>query len=236
MKLLGLDFETGASFDTPLKDNFITEIGAAIQDTDHGIVDMCSTLIKNDEIISPDCIQYTGITNEAVDEWGRSPGPSFERLFDMWQRSDVIVAHNGLEFDIPLLEAYTARKKLPIFPKKLVIDTMIDIEYPANCKAFNLTHLQAFHGFVYPGHRALFDVMAMLNILSKYDLDVILQSASSPIVEVMAVVNGYRDLAGREAAKANKFRWNPDRKIWTKKMRKHKADNTEWKLPITILA
>ena len=36
MKILGIDIETGAKFDTPKEENFITEIGAVLWDTDLG--------------------------------------------------------------------------------------------------------------------------------------------------------------------------------------------------------
>jgi hypothetical protein len=47
----------------------------------------------------------------------------------------------------------------------------------------------ADHGFVYPAHRAVNDVLAMLQILDRYSIAEIIERANTPNVEVRAVVS-----------------------------------------------
>lgn len=226
MIVLGIDIETGASFDAPIEENFITELGAVLWDTDSKkALDIFSTLVKDARRISPEAELYTGITQDDCDKYGIPLDKVKNRFNKMLEKAEVAVTHNGTAFDLKVLEANDLKVRM------LNIDTMIDIEYPANCKSKNLTYLQGFHQFCYPGHRAIFDVMAMLRIMGMYDLSKILLSANSPLVKVQALV----DFHTKE--KAKKFGFNWDGKIWSKQIKKFKleSDSEQWDFKFKIL-
>lgn len=212
MILLGVDLETGGSFNDPLESNFITEIGAVLYD--NGPVEILSYLIKNDQRIVADAELYTGISDAQTDKYGVSIDKAISEFKILVDKCDAIVAHNGLAFDKPILDRFVDTSK------KVWIDTVIDIDYPANVKNRNLTYLQAWHGFVYPGHRAIFDVMAMIRILESYDIHKIFSMAQSPLVLVRALT-GYHE---REKPKSKGFSWNPDSKYWEKNIRELKLE------------
>lgn len=244
MKLLGLDLETGGEFEKDLSENFITEVGLVLWDTNHGPVKIYSQILDQEKEVSAQAEEYTGISNEVVSEYGtmflREVAVNVMAMID---ECDYIVAHNGLEFDLPVIRAFLSEQLEPSdierFDLKVWIDTMIDVPYPNNCKSRNLTYLAGFHIILncFP-HRAITDVLTMMTVLLKYSLDDVLVSANSPMVEYvwkqdypnkrkfndpkkfiieMAEFNRRKD-----TAKANGFRWDADSKLWNLKCRKVK--------------
>jgi hypothetical protein len=118
------------------------------------------------------------------------------------------------------------------FDSKKWIDTMVDVPYPSEYHVRNLRHLAADHGFLNPfAHRAVFDVLTMLTIMSKYDLDEIVELSQEPLFMIYAVCsppwtdNG---VSSNEARK-NGFRWNVELKLWTKQIRERQWDQEQQK-------
>lgn len=213
MIIAGIDLETGGSFKDPLEKNFITEIGIVLYDVEEdACVEVFNSLINPQEQISAEALEYTKISQYQVETYGRFFDNDMRAyILNLLDKADYLLAHNGLRFDFPLLEQPKYLGPL----NKIKIDSMIDIEYPNNCRSTNLTYLQCFHGFAYPGHRTIMDVMAMFKIFKNYDLNSIIASASSPLVKVIANV-GFAD---KDKAKEANFYWNPDSKFWFKEMR-----------------
>ena len=230
MLITGIDIETGATFETPKEDTFITELGAVLYDTElESPVQMMNVLVNQDREVSPEATVYTGITTEMCRKYGVSITEALMTLLPLYNRADYIVGHNGLAFDKPIIGAQIKKTfTTSPFQKKPWIDTIIDIKFPSNCMNTSLTYLQGFHGFCYPGHRAIFDVMAMLKILAMYDIHAIAALANSPIVTVQAIVNGWQDKATQTKVKKAGFRWNPDNKTWTKDMRECSVESANF--------
>ena len=91
------------------------------------------------------------------------------------------------------------------------IDTITDIKFDKSIKTRNLKHLAAEHNFL-PGfsHRAVFDVLTMLKILSMYEIDEVIARASEPTLYVQALV----DFKNNQKAKDHQFRWHAPSKAW----------------------
>jgi DNA polymerase-3 subunit epsilon len=137
----------------------------------------------------------TGLTDDILTEFGIHPGAGITKLLKLMEKADYIVAHNGNEFDKPLLEAECERYalKMPVLPW---LDTKTDVPYPKRIKTTKLSYLCAEHGFANAGaHRALFDSQAMLRILSKVSF------------------------ADKHLARDRGYYWNPDAKKWWKSMK-----------------
>lgn len=241
MLLLGIDFETGGAFDAPFEDNFITEVGAVAWDTDLDMpVKMYSKLIRSAVEIPEEVSEYTGVTKRMLDLYGENEPNVIIGLMDLIMEADALVAHNGNGFDRPLFEQTIKRlndkgllPKYETFKKRYDkipwVDTQQDIDYPNNCKARSLTYLAGFHLILncFP-HRALTDVLTMLTVMMKYDLNTTLGNALEPKVIVRAAVS-YQQ---RDLAKKERFSWENAgdkkyEKTWVKLMRKSEFERLQ---------
>jgi hypothetical protein len=99
---------------------------------------------------------------------------------------------------------------------------MADIDYPPHIGSRRLSYIAADHGFVNPfSHRALFDVMTMLNVLSAYELPKVIENALCPKIEIMAHVL----YENREKAKKLGYRW--ENRLWSKVIRENRFNYEE---------
>lgn len=221
MLIIGLDLETTG---LDVAKNGIVEIALVLWDTEAKIpIDIFTSFVKDDRAEidwnseeAKECLSISNIPSKAIDfAWV----PTVDDLIDQMDLrlvySDYIVACNGDQFDKPMLENFYTRYGMKL-PEKTWIDMLHDVQYPKDCVARNLLYLAAYHGFINPfPHRALFDVMAMLKVLSHYDIDEVTKFARSPFVNVIANVS----YVEKDLAKDAKFKWNPERKVWEKRLR-----------------
>lgn len=218
-----------------LKVDRVTEIGAVLWDVQRQQpVKILSELIDEaDHLpIDPDTEELTGIDDTMLLQWG-AKGEQIkailQQLIDLCEKAEAIVAHNGGNYDRPMIEAMAARYGL-IFPQKTWIDTGRDIEYPRKISMRSMAMLEHAHGFINPfPHRAVTDVLSMLKIFSCYDYERTLALAKSPVVTIVATLKApnWKDVEAvaefnrikNKVAKA-RFRWNPSDKTWTKDIHK----------------
>ncbi|MCB0348730.1 MAG: hypothetical protein KDD37_07835, partial [Bdellovibrionales bacterium] len=128
------------------------------------------------------------------------------------KHASYVVAHNGNEFDKKFMEETWNLAPETRFDLDW-IDTLTDLSYPASITSRKLNHLAADHGFLNPfAHRAIFDVLTMLEILSKYEIKDVVAMAASPTCRIYAKVTfEQKDLAKKEG-----FRWDAQAKVWFK--------------------
>ena len=252
MKLLGIDTETGGAFERPQSENFVTELGAVLWDTElKAAAKILAELIDFEKPVAEEAAEYNGISQELVTRYGIKGNeirPLFQKLQQMMYDADFIVAQNGINFDKPLLKQ-TFEELGIAFPDTEWLDSQHDVDYPRNCKSKSLTYLQGFHGFCYPGHRAIFDIMAMLRIFTQYDFDQILLWARSPIVTVRAVTKNINWKNAAEVAEFEKvkdkikkagFKWNQEgyEKLWTKQLKEviFEKEKEKYDFPFKVVA
>lgn len=209
--LLGLDFE--ATTTDPLTARVI-EAGAALWDVStHRLIGAWSWLITpaNDE---PDhdleIYRITRIARGLNRMRGILPQEMLLKLELLISQAAAIVTHNGIQYDIPLLSE-TCKRAGTALALPLIIDTMVDVPYPAHIKTRNLTHLAAEHGFINPfPHTALGDVLTMMRILNIYPIDEVVANAASPWVRYIGKVSFDEKHLAKEAG----FHWDAERKVW----------------------
>lgn len=215
MKLLGLDFETtGVDIET-LR---VTEVGAVLYDWDLMVpIEVQADLVKEADLRKLDdiIVELTGITDEMIYKYGKDPLEVITRLVGLIDKADYIVAHNGNEFDRPILDRFIKRNtpaNIEINAKKIHwIDTMTDIDYPRKIGTRKLEDLAGRHGFLNPfPHRAFTDVMAMMKILDNYNLEKVIEISHSPTVRYNAMV----DYHARDVAKRAGFKWDTVERVW----------------------
>lgn len=230
MRLLGLDFET-TGLDT--SSARITEMGLALWDvpTKRPLVTVGAFL--HDSSYPPqseDIIRLTGITDAMLSEFGTEPAANLRWLDGFCAKHQVkyIVAHNGENFDKPLLMSELARHSVEAGCLRALpwIDTRTDIPFASEPDSRRLNHLALDAGFINPfQHRAVFDVLTMLRILSNYDIKHVLEYQSIPFVTCRAVVS----FNEKEKAKAQRFSWEKIGektypKFWVKRIKLNLLD------------
>lgn len=230
--LLGLDLETTSS---DIENCHILEIGMVLWDADEGrLVCIVDNLINQAGVVIPDeIVKITGIRQEYLQMVGIPLQFAIDQTAILMRKADAVVAHNGLDFDRPVLER-VAREVGANLPDIPWIDTMVDVEYPSDITSLKLKYLAADHGILLEGgqaHRAVFDVMAMLRILSQYPLPEILNAARSPFITVRALVS-YDE---KDLAKRRRYLWDAENKRWIKKIREAKRKDEEDQAPFEIV-
>lgn len=228
MRLLGLDFET-TGLDTSKER--ITEAGMVLWDVELKRPMTTVGVFYHDESYPPlsdEIKRLTGLTDEILREFGTAPKGNLEWLerYCSTHKVDYIVAHNGENFDKPLLFAELHRHDVPgICLRSLPwIDTRTDIPFPTEPDSRRLRHLALDCGFINPfEHRAVFDVLTMMKVLSHYNIQDILAYQKIPFCTVRAMVN----YDNRELAKAQRFSWEKIGektypKCWVKRVKEDK--------------
>lgn len=207
--LLGIDFETTGL--DPKTDKVI-EVGMALWDTDHGLIEATSALFCLPNVtLSLEIESLTGISQQMMEEFGTfNPlDESWDVMQDWFELADYTVAHNA-PFEQSFLRAWPGMDGLA--DMNPWIDTMTDI--PGH-EGKRLSYLAADHGFVNPfPHRALPDVLTMLTVLAKYDFAEIERRATAPQTRLWIQFPYDETRKKNEAVKALGFKWEPNHKAW----------------------
>lgn len=213
MLLAGVDFET-TGFNP--KEDVVIEIGVVLWDTRFKtFVSQLSFLLKlpPGRQIPAEVSAVNGITADMLADTHERK-EAFYFLIKVLNRAQFCVAHNsGFEesFLNAELENFPDLKEL--FRPKSWIDTAEDVVYPKHIHARSLIHLGAEHKMLNRvHHRALPDAMLMMELLSHYDLEPVLDEMKEPRVEISATVH----FTEKDKAKERGYRWSPERKLWLK--------------------
>lgn len=218
MRVLGLDFET-TGLDTA-KDR-ITEMGYVLWDVESKRPLTTIGVFCHDSSypsLSDEIVKLTGITDDMLKEFGTDIGDNLDFLdrFCTEHRVDYLVAHNAENFDKPLLMSELARSGIQTRSLRTLpwIDTRTDIPFAKEPDSRRLHHLALDCGFINPfAHRAIFDVLTMLRILSNYDISAVLEYQRIPFATCRAVVS----YADKDKAKALRFSWEKiGEQVWPK--------------------
>lgn len=228
MLILGVDFET-TGLNTQV-DNII-EVGAVLWETERQVpLELYSSLVKVSRHVSYEITEITGILNEDVLNYGVSPRFVYLKLLTMLTDVQYIVAHNGTNFDKPILESELKRHEMELPPIPW-IDTMLDIPYPSRITTRKLSYLATEHGFLNPfAHRSLSDVLTMLKVLSHYDINNVISINKEPNVTLVAEVKKpWLDVMPEgkkqvDLAKARGYRFNGGTKQWQKIVKENSVD------------
>lgn len=223
MIVLGLDFESTFLDPVDPKQMRIIEVGAVLWDTDRKQpLQLMNELVQFPVGLFDDRItNLTGLTLEDFDH-AKSTWFTLEALIHMSKRAKAVVAHNGNGFDKPLLTAELGRYEIPDSEHILNLpwyDTMTDINFPEHIDTRKLAYLGPAHGFLNPfSHRAVFDVLTMLKVMSHYDIMEIDRRSKAVKIEVVANTRKPWEDGGKSnsTAKSMGFRWNGELKVWLK--------------------
>mgnify|MGYP000106079544 CR=1 FL=1 len=111
--------------------------------------------------------EITGITIQHLTSFGISEQTAFEELLILAIQCEFIVAHNGLKFDKAFIDLALAKYGLAL--KLPWIDSLYDLPY-GDVTSRKLTNLAKQHNVsAQNAHRALFDVLMMLEVCANYN-------------------------------------------------------------------
>lgn len=216
MRVLGIDFETtglDAKVDT------VIEVGAVLWCTDRNKpLRMLSETLICDKPLPAFISKLTGIDDDMVRDPIAIPElTALAGINEMALNADYFCAHNA-PFDRGFLEAMVARHA-EVFappPARPWIDTKTDLPTPPGREAKSLTYMAADHGFVSTfQHRALFDVMTMLRIMSMYPFAEVAQLAASATCTLVADA-AYDD---RGVMREHGFYWVAAHRQWRRQVK-----------------
>lgn len=209
MLVAGLDVET-----TGLDENesVITEVGMVVWETDTNTpVRFYNYLIAIEDKVPEKITQLTGITDELLETHGFAPQLVAEEVSKVISSVPYVCAHNA-QFDKKFIKKFLESQS-EYMMDKVWIDTSCDLDYPPNIETRKLVHLAAEHGFVNPfAHRAVTDVLTMLQIASKYNWAETIENATLPKTTVRALVS----FNEKDKAKNTGYRWEGNSKVWIK--------------------
>lgn len=204
------------------------EVGAILYSTgQRKCLESAGYLVKSDVPIRPEITKLTGISQAAVDKFGYESRDALDMLLDLINLADAFVGQNVKRFDKPMLENWALREKVSI-PNKLWIDTLTDLP---GVEGKHLGYLAADHGFLnlFP-HSALSDCQTVLKLVEFYDIDKIIERAQSP----EAILISHQKYENNADAKARKFGWSPNYKIWYKVAKQLEVDEIIKEAPFNI--
>ncbi len=244
MRLLGLDFET-TGFDTA--NDRITEVGAVLWDTEtKAPIQLYSKFVWDEELekkctpeVNEMMARVCGITPKMLSEFGHPAAITLDELDDLCESADYIVAHNGENYDKPLLMAELTRHDVAtIYLRSLPwLDTRQDIPFAQEPDSRKLKHLALDAGFINPfAHRALFDVLTMLRVLSTYDIEQVIAYSKTPWITIRADVS----YDHREKAKARRYAWEKIgektySKCWVKRIKEDQLEKEKAEAGFPVL-
>lgn len=229
---LGIDFETTGLDVTKER---ITEVGAVMWDAHNRLPMRVVNFFmwaQDYPKISPEITRLTGLKPDYYSHHHLDPATGLKTLSGLIEKADYVMAHNGTNFDFPLLKNEWARNahSLP-FVQKPTIDTSVDLPYPDHITTRKLVHLAAEHGFLNPfAHRAVFDVLTMLSIASRYPVEEVVSYSQSPSITIRANVSK----ADREQAKSRGYRWDGDNFRWIKTIKEFQLEKEKQGAPFEI--
>lgn len=226
--VLGLDFES-TGLDTYTAN--IIEVGAVIWSVEDKIpLDFVSKFVCPPVLPIPEEItKLTGIKSDWVEQYGTTLGAVLCHIDDLVKKYGVqyVVAHNGENYDKPLLMSECKRiGQTPLFADLHWLDTRSDLPFEVEPTSRRLSHLALDCGFMSPfSHRALFDVMTMLRVLSTFDFEKVVENSRIPWVIARALV----DYDNRQLAKDARFSWEKIGeesfpKMWVKKIKENQLE------------
>lgn len=212
-----MDFETFGL--NPATDR-VTEVGLCLWDCDaNRAVRMADYLVESDQPIPAEITKLTGITQHHLEDFGYEEKVVLNQINSFIRKADAVCAHNGTDFDRLFYNEWC--KRLAVTPTTQPwINTRTDLPDRPGTK---LIYMAAEDGFLNPfPHQALSDVLTMLRILSRYDINIVLRNATEPKV----TLRSYQEFADNEKAKVHGFHFKKELgNVWLKTVRESQVSD-----------
>jgi DNA polymerase-3 subunit epsilon len=166
----------------------------------------------------------TGITDEML----KGQSIDWTEVEKILADCHVLIAHNA-SFDRPFVDAKTA-----VSAEKIWACSLRQVDWSRKgLPSQKLDVLSLYHGFFNDAHRALSDADTLLYLLNQKDQKLgtpylleLITEARKPMVNVFANSAPFET---KDMLRERKYRWNPQEKVWSKKISKDDLDQeVEW--------
>ena len=177
-----------------------------------GVIAEYQSFHDPNELIDEKITLINGINNEMVQEYSID----WDEVNNLISTADIILAHNA-SFDRAFMDRY-----LTLSTEKVWSCSISDIDWLKRGFTSNKQELLCFwHGFYYDSHRAMFDVDALIGLLTHESYEEnkpmieLLENASKPYYKLLALDSPYDT---KDKLKAKDYNWDPERRSWWKRL------------------
>lgn len=229
MIFLSFDFETTG---VDKENDRVIEFGAVLYSTGQKkCLQSEGMLVKTDRTIPPEITKLTNISPVAVEKFGYDDEETLGIVLDMAENSNAYLGYNIRRFDFPVLRNWASRHGFEV-PDRPIVDLFQDL--PWTVPVGKLSHTAADHGILnlFP-HSALADAQTVLALANKYDPDLLMQRAQSPVVILRSQQGRNENDLVKQAP--FKFRWNPTNKFWWKLVKEQDVEEVIQQAPFKII-
>lgn len=222
--LLGIDFETTGL--NPESDKII-EVGLCLWDIEsQSPLQMSASIIKQDLQLPQEITDLTGI-NQSMLNNGDLEVLIHSTIVNLVEIENplYLVAHNATFEDGFLKQINKTYDPFGDYSYKW-IDTKTDLPYPPMKGKGTLNDIAMCHGVynIMP-HRALPDVLTMMQVLAQYDFAEVERYAQSPTVNLIVALPYDPTGQKQSAIRSLGYYWKPEGKYWYKPVKEFKADS-----------
>ena len=188
-----------------------------------GIVDEYESFNDPEEARDPVITRITGLTDDTI----AGHSIDWEAVSRILNSADIIIAHNAF-FDRGVMDRH-----LPLSQDKVWACSVNDINWTERgFSARGQEILCIWHGFYYDSHRAMFDVDALIHLIT-HDIEgsdnavlELLVNAAMPIYKIAAIGSPFHT---KDLLRLRKYRWDPENKYWWKNISLDEIDiEKEW--------
>jgi len=188
-----------------------------------GIVDEYESFNDPEEALDPVITRITGLTDDII----AGHSIDWEAVSRILNSADIIIAHNAF-FDRGVMDRH-----LPLSQDKVWACSVNDINWTERgFSARGQEILCIWHGFYYDSHRAMFDVDALIHLIT-HDIEgsdnavlELLVNAAMPIYKIAAIGSPFHT---KDLLRLRKYRWDPENKYWWKNISLDEIDiEKEW--------
>ena len=188
-----------------------------------GIVDEYESFNDPEEALDPVITRITGLTDDTI----AGHSIDWEAVSRILNSADIIIAHNAF-FDRGVMDRH-----LPLSQDKVWACSVNDINWTERgFSARGQEILCIWHGFYYDSHRAMFDVDALIHLIT-HDIEgsdnavlELLVNAAMPIYKIAAIGSPFHT---KDLLRLRKYRWDPENKYWWKNISLDEIDiEKEW--------
>ena len=174
------------------------------------VIDGYEALQDPGMLIPEQATRINGITDEDV----KGQSIDWTVVEDIFKMSQLIISHNA-RFDRPFID-----KKLNLSKNKIWACSLVDIDWlERGFKNKSQEMLCIWHGFYYASHRAMIDVDSLIHLLTHNT-----NEDNKPIVELiknarkswLKVYAHNSKIETKDVLRENKYRWDPNKKVWYK--------------------
>lgn len=184
-----------------------------------GVISNYQSFQDPEFLIDERITMINGINNHMV----KDQSIDWIRVKEIVNDSDIIVAHNAA-FDRGFMD-----QALDISKEKIWSCSIGDIDWLKRGFSSSKQELLCiWHGFYYDSHRAMFDVNALIALLTHDSYNEnkpiieLIENSQKPLHKLLALHSPFES---KDQLRNNKYKWDPEKKCWWKYLKSEEIES-----------